>query len=128
MKVFKPKAQAWLPLLIVGLPISALGVVALAQDASGWMWDLAAIAFGVGLIGYNARARLHLTNTKVTLKRFGRTVWEVPLKGTRMLEGRAGQPPVLPAYVLYRDKTVVGYLLKVWFDEQAVAEVRQALG
>ena len=127
MKVFKPKAQAWRPLLIIGLPISALGVVALVQDLSGWFWDLLAIALGLGLVGYNATVRLVLTGDEIALKRYGRTVWHAPLRGTRMVEGRGGQLAVLPAYVLCRGKTELGYILKVWFDEQAIAELRQAL-
>lgn len=127
MKVFKPKVQAWLPLLIIGLPISALGVAALIQDLSGWMWDLPVIALGIGLFGYNATVRLVLTSEEVELRRYGRTVWEAPLKGTRLVEGRGGRPPVLPAYMICSGKTEVGYILKVWFDDRTVAELRQAL-
>jgi hypothetical protein len=127
MKVFRPKMEAWLPLFIIGLPISGLGVVALVQDPSGWMWDVVAIALGLGLFGYNATARLVLTSDEVVLKRYGRTVWRAPLRGTRLVEGRGGQPPILPAFLLCHGKTKVGYILKVWFDERAVTELRRAL-
>lgn len=128
MKVFRPKTEAWLTLLIIGTPISGLGVAVLIQDPSHWMLGLFPIAFGVGLFGYNATARLVLTDEEVAFKRYGRTVWRAQLEGTRLVEGRAGQPPILPAYLLYRGKTEVGFILKVWFDERAVAELRQALG
>lgn len=119
--------EAWLPLFIIGLPISGLGVVAFVQDPSGWMWDFFAIALGVGLFGYNATVRLVLTSDEVKLKRYGRAVWRAPVRGTRLVEGRGGQPPILPAYVLCHGNTEVGYILKVWFNEQAVTELRRFL-
>jgi len=127
MTVFKPKAGAWLPLLIVGLSIAGLGVVALVQDPSGWLVSLACIALGLGVSGYNATARLVVTTDEVLLKRYGRTVWQTPLKGTRLIEGRGGQPPVLPAYLLCRGQKQVGFILKVWFGEDAIAELRKTL-
>jgi hypothetical protein len=132
MKVLKPKTEAWLVLLIIALPISGLGTAALVQsalarDLSGCFWDLFAIALGLGLFGYNATARLVLTSDEVAFRRYGRTVWRVPLKGTRLVEGRGGQPPILPAYLLCRGRTTVGFILKSWFDEKAIVEVRDAL-
>src|SRR6476469_5647598 len=127
MRVFRPKTEAWLTLLIVGLPIAALAVAALVQDPSGWLESLAVLAFAVGLLSFNATARLVLTGDELLFKRYGWTVWRVPLRGTHLLEGRAGQPPILPAYLLRRDGKQVGYLLKVWFSDSAIAEVRRAL-
>ena len=127
MKVFKPKTEAWLTLLIVALPIAGLGIVGFIQDPSAWLIYLGVIAGAGVLLGYNATTRLILSSDEVALKRYGRTVWRTPLKGTQLVEGRGGQPPILPAYLLRRGGTEVGYILKVWFDEQAITQLRQAI-
>jgi hypothetical protein len=127
MKVFNPRPGAWLPLLIIGLPVAGLGIAAVVQDPSGWLVGFASIAFGVGLVGYNATVRLVLTTDEVMLKRYGRIVWHTPLKGTSLVDGRGGQPPILPAYLLCRGPTQVGFVLKVWFGDDAIAELRKAL-
>ena len=99
----------------------------LVLDPSDWLESLALIALGLVVFGYNATARLVLTADEVLLKRYWMTVWRVPFKGTRLIEGRGGKPPILPAYLLCSDRTEARYILKVWFDDRAIAEVRSAL-
>lgn len=127
VKVFRPKPAAWLPLLVVALPISGLGLMVLIQDSAAWMSSIVAIAFGLGILGYNGTVRLVLTGNEVLFKRYGWTVWRTPLSGTELMEGRGGRPPVIPAYLFFREGVQVGYILKSWFDDGAVAELRRVL-
>jgi hypothetical protein len=82
---------------------------------------------GIGLVGYNATVRLVLTGEEVQLRRYGMIVWRAPLQGTQLVEGRGGQPPIIPAYLLRRGRTEVGYILKTWFDDETIAELRRFL-
>ena len=127
MTILKPKPSAWVPLLMVGVPICGLGIAGLLEDISGWPWSLGAIAFGLGVVGYNATVRLVLTGHEVQLRRYGWTVWRAPLRGTRLVEGRAGSPAWIPAYLLSRNGEQVGFVLKSWFDAQAITQLREAL-
>ena len=127
MIVFKPKNSAWLVLLFVCAPIIGLGVLVFADDTSSWPTSAALIAGGLIGVGYNWTLRLELTPEQVRLQRYGRTVWRAPVIGTKLLEGRGGEPAILPAYVLCRNGQKVGYILKSWFDEKAVAQLRKAL-
>jgi hypothetical protein len=127
MKVFRPRTRAWLVLLIVASPMLVAGIVVFIEDASDWLVSLLTIGVGLWLLGFNATLRLVMTSDEVLLKRFGMTVWCAPLKGTRLVNGRGGQPPIIPAYVLRRGSTDVGYILKTWFSDETVAELRTSL-
>jgi hypothetical protein len=127
MTILKPRPGAWLPLLIVCTPICGIGIAGLLEDISAWPWSLAAIALGLGVVGYNATVRLVLTGHEVQLRRYGWTVWRAPLRGTRLIEGRAGSPAWIPAYVLSRDGEEVGFVLKSWFGARAITQLREAL-
>jgi hypothetical protein len=127
MKVFKPRTRAWLVLLVIALPIVGLGITLLLEDPTDWLTSLLCIALGIGLVGYNATVRLVLTREEVQLRRYGMTVWRAPLQGTHLVEGRGGLPAVIPAYLLRRGRIEVGYILKMWFDDGTVAELRRSL-
>jgi hypothetical protein len=127
MKVFRPNMRAWLVLLIVASPMLGAGVVLFIDDPSHWLESLIGVAMGLWLLGFNATLRLVLTSDEVLLKRFGMTVWRGPLKGTRLVDGRGGQPPIVPAYVLRRGRMDVGYILKTWFSDETIAELRSSL-
>jgi hypothetical protein len=127
MIVFKPRTSAWLVLFFICAPIIGLGVLGFVEDRASWFTSTALVAGGLAVVAYNATLRLELTSDEVRLKRYGRTVWQAPVRGTKLLDGRGGEPAVLPAHVLCRDGEKVGYILKSWFDEKAVAHLRIAL-
>ena len=53
----RPRLTAWLPLLIVALPIALVGGWALYD---GVLIGLAAVAFAAFIVGYNATIRLSI--------------------------------------------------------------------
>jgi hypothetical protein len=114
-------------LVIAASPMLVSGVMVFVQHPSDWLECALVVGMGIWLIGLNATLRLVLTGGEVALKRWGLTVWRVPIKGTQLIEGRGGRPPILPAYVLRRGTTEVGYILKVWFDDKTIAELRRSL-
>lgn len=124
MIVFRPRRSAWLPLLIVGLPIAAFGVWALYGGA---LVGLGAIAFGAIIVGYNATIRLSVSGGQVRLKRFGLTVWSSSTGDTTIESGLEGDVPIIPAYLFVRQSQRVGYVLRGWFEEADIATLRALL-
>jgi len=114
-------------LLIICAPMLALGVVDFVLSPSEWVYALAIVAGALGLIGYNFTVRLVIDEVHVTLRRYGRVVWTVPKNGTEVTDGLAGDLPFIPAVILRRDGKKVGYVLKGWFDDGALAELRRTL-
>ena len=127
MHVFKPRISAWLALLVIMAPVFVIAVLVLAENPSDWPLSAGLVVLGAGVVAYNATARLVLTDQEIRFKRFGRLVWLAPIDGTTMSEGFGGQPAVLPAYVFSRDGEAVGYVLKLWFNKSAIAQLRQSL-
>lgn len=125
--ILKPKPSAWVLLLVICAPIIGLGAALLLDDPQSWPAGIALLAMGGIIVAYNATVRLVLTDKEIWLRRYGRIVWRVPLHGTQLIDGRGGEPALLPAYVVAHDGRPVGYILKGWFDEQTVMLVRATL-
>lgn len=115
-------------LLIVCAPMAILGALELRFSPSDWIYGVTILASVAAVIGYNLTVRLMIDATDVTLKRYGRTVWSVPRRGTSVEDGLAGELPFIPALVLWRDGRKAGYVLKLWFDEKALTTLRTAVG
>jgi hypothetical protein len=127
MKVFSPRKSAWMILLIPCSPLIALGVADLILHPSDWFVGLPLIALGVGVVCYNATLRLLVSEHDVTLTRFGRRVWSAPRRGSELRDGKGGDIPILPAYVIWSHGKRTGYILKSWFDADVIASLRNAL-
>jgi hypothetical protein len=102
------------------------GLIA-SWEPGGWVPGLGLVLFCAFIIGYNATVRLIVTMEELRLTRFGRLVWRAPLHGTSLIDGRGGDIAVLPAYVISHDGERIGYILKSWFDDEAIASIRGAL-
>ena len=124
MVTFRPQAKAWLPLLIVALPIAGVGVAALIDGA---FIGLLAIAFAAVIVGYNSTIRLTIADQQISLKRFGLTVWSAPKDAIRIENGRGGDVPIMPAYLFIRHSQQIGYVLRGWFREEDIATLRAML-
>ena len=127
MRTFKPRRSAWALLLIPTLPLIALGVTDLALNPSEWLTATALVVGSVTVICFNATMRLCISKDDVRLFRYGRTVWITARVGTEIREGLAGDVPIIPSFVLWRNGEKVGYLLKSWFDASTIDELQKAL-
>src|SRR4051794_39210953 len=96
-------------------------------NPSEWLYVVAVFAGVVAVVGYSFTVRLIIDATDVKLKRYGRVVWTVPRRNTQVEDGFAGDVPFIPALILWRNGTKAGYVLKVWFDEKALSELRTAV-
>ncbi|WP_029623607.1 hypothetical protein [Sphingomonas sp. PAMC 26617] len=127
MRTFKPRLSAWVLLLIPSLPLTVVGVADLALNPSEWLTATGLVLGSTILFGFNATMRLCISHDEVRLKRYGRTVWITARLGTEIREGSAGDVPILPSFVLWRNGKRVGYLLKGWFDAGTINELQKAL-
>jgi len=124
MKVFTLTLTSWMLLLIPTIPIALVGVTALTY---GSIYGAACIVFALVIVLFNGSARLAVSTDEIRLSRYGRTVWTIPVEGTVMREGLAGDIRFIPAFIFVRQRQEVGYLLKGWFSPRAIDEVRQRL-
>lgn len=125
MTSLRPRKSAWLPLLIVGLPIAAFGAFSILDG--GVLIGVAVIAFAAIVVGYNGTIRLTFDAEQITFRRFGLTVWSGPTRDMAVEIGKGGDIPIEPAYVFIRQRKRVGYVLRGWFDEAAIADLRASL-
>ncbi|RAK59868.1 hypothetical protein DJ021_08640 [Phenylobacterium hankyongense] len=108
-------------------PIAGIGAVDLVLAPTEWPYGVGCIALGVIVVGYNFTARLSIDADFVTFSRYGRVVWRAPRSGTQIEDGLAGDMPFIPALILRQGGKKVGFVLKGWFDDNALSELRKAV-
>lgn len=119
--VYRPKLGFWLPLVIpMALPIYLGVALILNRD---YVLAVASLAFAGLIVGYNATARLIVGND-ICFARFGRTLWRIEPSGVRVTSGRAGEVPILPAFIFADRDGVKGAVPKGMFSVAASAELR----
>ncbi|WCT73513.1 hypothetical protein PQ455_18195 [Sphingomonas naphthae] len=123
--ILKPQKKAWLPLLIVGVPIGAFGAAVLVQG--GLLTGVAAIGLAIMIVAYNGTIRLALTERQVRFKRFGLTVWSAPARGMTVESGRGGDLGAQSAWVFVLHSKQVGHVLRGWFADADIAALKAAM-
>jgi len=126
MKTFKSRTSAWMILAVIGLPIAVLGAVDLVLNPAQWPTAMALIGGAMLLVGYNFTARLLIEDEYITFKRYGWVVWRTTRRGAEIGDGMAGDVPLIPAIIIRQDGRKVGFVLRGWFDEAALASLRAA--
>ena len=86
--VFTAKATSWIPLSVVAVPICVLGFAGalFGSLVSGVLLILGSI----GLVGYNATAQILIDEERLVFRRYFIDLWSVPIKGTIVSMGHAG--------------------------------------
>ncbi|MEO7691884.1 MAG: hypothetical protein ABIS51_21550 [Sphingomonas sp.] len=130
VQVLKVRKSAWIVLLIAASPVGAAGIMAGIQ---GDLWSGAAlIAFAVGVVFYNASARVVITGHELLFRRYGLTIWRAPRVGTKMRVGSGADigvhsSPIISAFIFSSGRTRHGWILRDWFTAVQIAELRAAL-
>jgi hypothetical protein len=127
VKIFKPRTGAWMILAVLCAPLAVLGVADWVLNPSEWLTAVALVAGTMAVVCYNLTARLVIDDEAVTLKRYGFTVWRAPRRETQIEDGLAGGMPFIPALVLRRGDAKIGFVLKGWFYDDALSELRNAV-
>lgn len=127
VKNFKPRTSAWMILAVPCAPGAILGVADWVINPSDWLTALVIIAGMMAVVCYNLTVRLVIDDEAVELKRYGFTVWRAPRRGTQIEDGLAGDVAFIPALVLRRDGAKIGFMLKLWFYDDALSELRNAV-
>lgn len=124
MVIFRPRPAAWLPLLIVAIPIAGLG---LASILDGGLLGVGAFGFAAFLVCYVATARIIIDRGQISFSRYGFTLWSSSTDGLGMQTGLGGELPLFPVYVFVRQSHRVGDVPRNWFRPTDIETVRELL-
>ena len=123
--VYRPRLGFWLPLIIPTLLFIFIGIASLIDG--GFVEGLAILAFAAVVVGYNASTRLSVDGEEISFRRYGRTLWRVKADGLCVTSGRAGEVPILPAFILTDEHGRRGAVPKNMLAPSAAAGLKSAI-